>query len=71
MKESEKFNMSGNVSGLWMLGLLFVGLKLTGHIDWSWWWVTLPYWGSLPIVIVLYLIWSLFKMWREWLRFKP
>ena len=22
-----------------MLTVLFVGLKLTGHIDWSWWWV--------------------------------
>jgi uncharacterized integral membrane protein len=25
-----------------LLGVLFIGLKLTGHIDWSWWWVTLP-----------------------------
>ncbi len=22
--------------------LLFVALKLTGHIDWSWWWVVSP-----------------------------
>lgn len=22
--------------------LLFVGLKLTGHVDWSWWWVLSP-----------------------------
>ena len=22
---------------------LFVGLKLAGHIDWSWWLVLLPY----------------------------
>ncbi len=25
-----------------LLTVLFVGLKLTGHIDWSWWWVLSP-----------------------------
>ena len=43
---------------LGLLGILFVGLKLTGHIDWSWWWVTLPFWGGFALVlgiIVLYL----------------
>jgi hypothetical protein len=30
-----------NITGL--LGILFVGLKLTGYIDWSWWWVTSPF----------------------------
>ena len=25
-----------------LLGLLFIGLKLTNHIDWSWWLVLLP-----------------------------
>lgn len=43
-----------------LLTVLFVGLKLTGHIAWSWWWVLSPLW--LPIVVfltlglVLYLI---------------
>ncbi|MBY3594184.1 transmembrane Fragile-X-F protein [Rhizobium bangladeshense] len=27
------------------MALLFIGLKLTGYIDWSWWLVLLPvYW---------------------------
>jgi hypothetical protein len=39
------------VSGLFLMFLLFLGLKLTGHIDWSWWLVTSPLWG--PIVVVL------------------
>lgn len=30
---------------LWLLTLLFVGLKLTGHIDWSWWLVLAPVWA--------------------------
>jgi hypothetical protein len=24
------------------LSLVFIALKLTGHIDWSWWWVLFP-----------------------------
>jgi hypothetical protein len=24
--------------------LLFMALKLTGYIDWSWWWVASPLW---------------------------
>ncbi len=39
-----------------LLGLLFVGLKLTGHIDWSWVWVLLPFWGGLAFVLVMMLI---------------
>ena len=27
-----------------LLLLLFIGLKLTGHIDWSWVWVLSPFW---------------------------
>lgn len=38
---------------LGLLGVLFVGLKLTGHIDWSWWWVTAPFWGPFALVIVI------------------
>lgn len=31
------------------LALLFIALKLTGFISWSWLWVTAPLWG--PIVL--------------------
>ena len=27
-----------------LLAILFIGLKLTAHIDWSWWWVLAPMW---------------------------
>lgn len=39
-----------------LLFLLFLGLKLTGHIDWSWWWVTSPLWIPAVIVIILAVI---------------
>lgn len=38
------------VSPTFLLFLLFLGLKLTGYIDWSWWWVTAPLW--IPIGII-------------------
>ena len=45
-----KVNTSGGGIGLGTLLLVvFVTLKLTGHIDWSWWWVTSPIW--LPIAL--------------------
>lgn len=34
-----------------LLTVLFIGLKLTGHIAWSWWWVLAPLWT--PVVFVL------------------
>lgn len=37
------------------LFLIFLVLKLTGNITWSWWWVTAPLW--IPLIIgVLVLI---------------
>lgn len=39
--------------GIGLLGclfLLFVYLKLTGHIAWSWWWVTCPLWGGFALI---------------------
>lgn len=47
---------SSGVSTLGLLGVLFVGLKLTGFIDWSWWWVTAPFWGGLAIVAVILIV---------------
>jgi hypothetical protein len=39
-----------------LLGLMFVGLKLCSVIDWSWWWVTLPFWWRAPIYLIAILI---------------
>lgn len=38
---------SGGGIGLFgLLGVVFVTLKLCKVIDWSWWIVTLPFWGG-------------------------
>ena len=44
---------SGGIGVLGLLGVLFVGLKLTGIIEWSWWWVTAPFWGGLALVLAV------------------
>ena len=36
-----------------LLLVLFVGLKLTSYIAWSWWLVTAPLWGSFIIGFIL------------------
>lgn len=41
-----------------LLGLLFIGLKLSGIINWSWWLVLLPIYG--PVVLVFAFISTLF-----------
>lgn len=44
--------------GVWgLLGVLFVALKLTGFIDWSWWWVTAPFWGGFALVLIVFAVW--------------
>ena len=39
-----------------LLGLLFVTLKLTGVIAWSWFWVTSPFWGGLAFMVLFFLL---------------
>ena len=36
-----------------LLTLLFIGLKLTGHIAWPWVWVLSPLWISALIFLVI------------------
>jgi hypothetical protein len=43
-------NSSGGVGVLGLLGVVFVALKLTGYIDWSWWYVTMPFWGGFAVL---------------------
>jgi hypothetical protein len=44
---------SGGLSLATILFLIFLVLKLTNYIDWSWWWVTSPLWISLILVILI------------------
>lgn len=44
----------GGVGFLTLLGLLFIGLKLAGLIDWAWWVVLAPIWGQLAFIALLF-----------------
>jgi hypothetical protein len=44
----ENSNSSGMELGV-VLFLIFMVLKLTNTIDWSWWWVTSPLWIPLAL----------------------
>jgi hypothetical protein len=41
---------------LGILGLIFITLKLTGHITWSWLWVLAPFWIPISIGVLIFLI---------------
>ena len=58
---SHTSSSSRGSSGFTLLFIVFLVLKLTDTIDWSWWWVTLPLWGpflvALPFLIALGVFW--------------
>lgn len=41
-----------------LLTILFIALKLTGYIDWSWWWILSPLWipYGLATIIILFVM---------------
>ena len=63
--ESVKAGGSG-VSVLSLLGVLFVGLKLAGFIEWPWLWVLAPFWIPAAIMMTVgfaaFVIWLVFKL---------
>ncbi len=36
-----------------IVGIILVGLKLTGFVNWSWWWITLPFYLGLAVVLLV------------------
>lgn len=52
-------NSSSSSAGISFFGLLtivFITLKLTGYIAWSWWWVLSPIWISWLVVLLFIVI---------------
>lgn len=54
MQSKNRTNVSGGISTSGLLGVLFVGLKLTGYISWPWLWVLSPFW--IPVLILLVIL---------------
>jgi predicted permease len=50
---------SGGIGFLGLLAIVFITLKLTGYINWSWWWVLAPIWIPWSIILGFVLVFLL------------
>lgn len=53
---------SSGVGFTGLLTILFIALKLTGYVTWSWWWVLSPIWITLLAVVALVVLAVLIKL---------
>ena len=53
---NNKSNSSNGIGLGMILFLIFMTLKLTGDIAWSWWWVTSPLWIPVLLVLVVFAV---------------
>ena len=53
MSSERSSSASGGIGFAGALTLLFIGLKLGGVIDWSWWWVLSPLWISALLGVLI------------------
>lgn len=56
--------MNGGVGFVGLLFLLFLGLKLGGIINWSWFWIFSPLIFSIGLVILVLIIFLLFIVFK-------
>ncbi len=47
---------SGGIGFVGLLTIVFIVLKLTGYISWSWWWVLSPIWLSTSLFIAVLIL---------------
>lgn len=55
-------NNSNGFSLSLIIFVVFLTLKLSGVIDWSWWWVISPLWIPFALVLVVIGIISIFAL---------
>lgn len=56
---------NGGTGVLTILFLIFLVLKLTDIIDWSWWYVTMPLWGGLLLLCAVLLSVVLYRTFKN------
>lgn len=61
-----KNNISCSFSTL--LFIVFLVLKLTDVVDWSWWWVTSPLWIPIGVGIILFALSAVLVTISNWGR---
>ena len=53
---SKNSSSSGGIGFCGLLAIVFITLKLSRVIDWSWWWVLGPIWIPVSIALVVALV---------------
>jgi hypothetical protein len=56
MANNNSSTQSGGIGFFGLLAIVFITLKLTDYIAWSWWWVLSPLWAPLAVVLAIGLI---------------
>lgn len=56
MASNTSGSSNGGIGFFGLLTIVFIVLKLTHYIDWSWWWVLSPLWILAIIIIVAFSI---------------
>lgn len=59
---NQKSPRSGGIGFVGLLTIVFITLKLTGFIAWSWWWVLSPIWISIALLLVLFVLIVIFLL---------
>lgn len=47
-----KNNKTGGIGMTGLLQIAFIVLKLCKVIDWRWWWVLAPTWGTVVLIVL-------------------
>ncbi len=57
---SESSSSNSGIGFVGLLTIVFITLKLTSYIDWSWWWVLSPLWISAILVSLIlgFVVWA-------------
>jgi hypothetical protein len=59
---------TGGIGFFGLLTIVFITLKLTNYIDWSWWWVLSPLWIPFAIIVLVILLLAIFTNGRLTIR---
>lgn len=54
----KKVVINKGISTSTLLGIAFIVLKLCNVIDWSWVWVTAPFWIPLTLCVAALAVWG-------------
>jgi hypothetical protein len=59
---------TGGIGFSGLLTIVFITLKLTDYIDWSWWWVLSPLWIPFVVIAIVIVLLAMFTNGRFTIR---